>query len=125
MTQQRAIIEMGMGNDLHGGDVTKAALRAVDDALRHSTLTLFRNADIALSDMKVKVTIGVQDPASVDRHAIGAAWPFGTPEVVVVRGGLNVDTPGSGDPIIVASAAVEVFLPLQASRWKATPIVGA
>ncbi|MBX9697999.1 MAG: Lin0512 family protein, partial [Acetobacteraceae bacterium] len=29
MTPKRVILEMGHGNDLHGGDYTKAALRAV------------------------------------------------------------------------------------------------
>ena len=41
MTEQRVIIEMGMGNDLHGMDYTKAAGRAIEDALRHSSLPLF------------------------------------------------------------------------------------
>ena len=33
MPLKRIILEMGAGNDLHGGDYTKAALRAVQDAL--------------------------------------------------------------------------------------------
>ncbi|MDP7642186.1 MAG: Lin0512 family protein, partial [Alphaproteobacteria bacterium] len=39
MTKRRVILEMGAGNDLHGGNYTKAALRAIDDALHHSSLT--------------------------------------------------------------------------------------
>ena len=35
MALKRVILEMGMGNDLHGSDYTKAALRAVQDALHH------------------------------------------------------------------------------------------
>ncbi|MEO1601936.1 MAG: Lin0512 family protein, partial [Pseudomonadota bacterium] len=31
MTEQRVIIEMGTGTDLHGQDYTKAAIRAVED----------------------------------------------------------------------------------------------
>ena len=38
MTDQRFIIEMGMGNDQYGMDYTKAAARAIEDALRHSSL---------------------------------------------------------------------------------------
>ena len=30
MSLKRIILEMGHGNDMHGGDYTKAALRAVD-----------------------------------------------------------------------------------------------
>ena len=33
MAAKRVILELGAGNDLHGGDYTKAALRAVQDAL--------------------------------------------------------------------------------------------
>ena len=40
MALQRIILELGSGNDLHGGDYTKAALRAVQDALHHSSLSL-------------------------------------------------------------------------------------
>ena len=38
MTAKRVIIEIGTGNDLHGGDYTKAAVRAVQDAIHHSSL---------------------------------------------------------------------------------------
>lgn len=38
MAPQRWITEMGMGVDVHGWDYTKAARRAVSDALRHSSL---------------------------------------------------------------------------------------
>ena len=38
----RLILELGAGNDLYGEDYTKAACRAVQDALHHSSLTLFR-----------------------------------------------------------------------------------
>jgi uncharacterized protein (TIGR02058 family) len=33
---------MGMGVDVHGCDATKAARRAVSDAIRHSSLGFFR-----------------------------------------------------------------------------------
>ncbi len=42
MPAKRIILEMGTGNDLHGGDYTKAAVRAVADALHHSSLTFIR-----------------------------------------------------------------------------------
>jgi len=34
MSDQRFIIEMGMGNDQYGQDYTKAAGRAIEDAFR-------------------------------------------------------------------------------------------
>ena len=38
MALKRIILEMGHGNDMHGGDYTKAALRAVQDCIHHSSL---------------------------------------------------------------------------------------
>ena len=46
MTKIRYLTEMGMGVDVHGGDYTKAACRAVADALRHSSLNFFNLKDI-------------------------------------------------------------------------------
>src|SRR4030095_6172166 len=38
-----AVLEFGMGVDVHGLDGTKAASRAVSDAIRHSSRPLFRD----------------------------------------------------------------------------------
>jgi len=43
---KRIILEMGTGNDLYGEDYTKAGIRAVQDALHHSSLILFRSLGI-------------------------------------------------------------------------------
>ena len=42
MARVRCITEMGMGVDVHGRDATRAARRAVSDAIRHSSLGFFR-----------------------------------------------------------------------------------
>ncbi|KHA52704.1 Lin0512 family protein [Sulfitobacter geojensis] len=111
----RVIIEMGMGNDLHGMDYTKAAGRAIDDALRHSSLPLFAVTGVAHEEMQVQVTIGVQEPDKLDLAALTAKLPRGKAEVRAVQGGLNV--PAGGETIVVAQASVEAFLPLQ-SGWQ-------
>ena len=59
MAQKRVILELGTGNDLHGGDYTKAALRAVQDALHHSSLSFVRSLGLNIKQMQVDVTIGV------------------------------------------------------------------
>ena len=64
---KRAILEMGAGNDLHGGDYTKAALRAVQDAIHHSSLSMVRSLGVKPGGMLVEVTIGVQRPATPRR----------------------------------------------------------
>ncbi|TMM54920.1 Lin0512 family protein [Sulfitobacter sabulilitoris] len=118
MAEQRVIIEMGMGNDLHGMDYTKAAARAIEDALRHSSLPLFGALELPHDAMRVAVTVGVQDPDALDLEALRAGLPRGRAQVRGVKGGLNVENPG-GDTIVIAQASVEAFLPPQ-TGWRLT-----
>lgn len=113
---QRVIIEMGMGNDLYGMDYTKAAARAIQDALRHSSLPLFEGLGLSHDLMRVSVTVAVQDPEALDIAALVATLPRGRAEVRGVRGGLNVEVSDS-QTIVIAQAAVEAFLPAQ-TGWK-------
>lgn len=115
MTEQRIIIEMGMGNDLHGMDYTKAAARAIEDALRHSSLPLFGALEVTPDQMRVQVTVAVQEPEKVDVDALVANLPRGRAEVRAVKGGLNVPT--GQDTIVIAQASVEAFLPPQ-TGWQ-------
>src|SRR5215475_14250094 len=66
MGRVRCITEMGMGVDVHGRDATKAAKRAVSDAIRHSSLGFVRMLGKTPHDMFVDVTIGVPDPGAVE-----------------------------------------------------------
>ena len=118
MDDQRLIIEMGMGNDLHGMDYQKAATRAIEDAIRHSTLPVFLNTDIAHTEMRVVVTVGVQEPDKLDTDALTQGLPRGRASVRAVKGGQNVTDPGSGETLVIATAAVEAFLPGQAGKWR-------
>jgi len=113
MSDQRFIIEMGMGNDLYGQDYTKAAKRAIEDAMRHSSIPLFEATGLSHDTMRVQVTVGVQDPDAVDCDALAATLPRGRATVSAVKGGLNVVNPDTGNTTVIASAAVEAFLPPQ------------
>jgi uncharacterized protein (TIGR02058 family) len=115
MAKVRCITEMGMGVDVHGGDNTKAARRAVSDAIRHSSLGFFRIVGKTAHDLKIEVLIGVPHPDTVDTAAVAAELPYGTVTVRVEHGGLLVPSDGSGkgDPIIIANAAVLVHLDLE------------
>ena len=108
MPLARVILEMGTGNDLHGVDYTKAALRAVQDALHHSSLSLVRSLGLDSKDMQVHVTIGVQRPEAVDTAAVKASLPHGQVTVEVVKGGLDVPAEGAHDQAVIASAAIAV-----------------
>lgn len=112
MADRRVILEMGAGNDLHGGDYTKAALRAVEDAIHHSSLSLIRTLGVDLHTVQVNVTIGVQQPDRVNSEAVRSALPVGQVSVQVVKGGLDVPDAEAGDVAVIASAAVEVRLDL-------------
>ena len=108
MPSKRVILELGTGNDLHGGDYTKAALRAVQDALHHSSLSLIRSLGLDSKTMLVEVTIGVQQPDRVDAEAVRATLPHGKATVKVVKGGLDIPDETSSDVAVIASAAVSV-----------------
>jgi uncharacterized protein (TIGR02058 family) len=110
MKGKRLILEMGSGNDLHGGDYTKAAVRAVEDAIHHSSLTFIRTLGVDLRTMQVEVTIGVQRPDKVDAAVVKAALPHGQVTVNVIKGGLDVPDEEAGDVAVIASAAVAVRL---------------
>jgi uncharacterized protein (TIGR02058 family) len=112
MTLKRVITEFGAGNDLHGGDYTKAAVRAVEDALHHSSLSLIRSLGVDARTMQVEVTVGVQQPDRVAADRVKAALPHGQVTVRIVKGGLDVPDEAAGDFAVIASAAVTVRLDL-------------
>ena len=108
MSLKRVILELGTGNDLHGADYTKAALRAVQDALHHSSLSMIRSLGLDAKAAQVEVTIGVQQPDKVDAAVVKASLPLGQVTVKLVKGGLDVPRDDRGDFAVIASAAVAV-----------------
>ncbi|MGC2203304.1 MAG: Lin0512 family protein [Stellaceae bacterium] len=116
MATKRIILEMGTGNDLHGRDYTKAAVRAVQDATHHSSLPLIRTLGFDSRALQVEVTIGVQQPDKVDAEAVKAALPHGQVAVKIVKGGLDVPDDETADVAVIASAAVAVRLDLRQTK---------
>src|ERR1700742_4257522 len=110
MARVRCITEMGMGVDVHGRDATKAAKRAVSDAIRHSSLGFFRMVGKTSQDMFVDVTIAVPNPEAVDTAAVAKELPYGTVTVTAVKGGLEIPAEQGSDSIVIANAAVIVSL---------------
>lgn len=111
----RYVTEMGMGADVHGRDYTKAAKRAVSDAIRHSSLNFFRALGKSPNDMKITARIGAAEPGQIDKAAVAAELPYGEVCVECVVGGLDVPAaqdPGSNQPgsdaIVIANAAIIV-----------------
>jgi uncharacterized protein (TIGR02058 family) len=107
--QPSLVLEFGMGVDVHGQDCTKAARRAVSDAIRHSSLPLLGEIRQRGGTMLVEVTVAVPDPAAVDIEAVRAELPHGEVTVRAVTGGLRV--PNSDALIACASITVSARYP--------------
>jgi len=118
MARKRYIVELGTGADLHGADVTKAACRAVQDAVSRSCLCgviEILNRD-KFEGIHVEVLVACPQPEEVDAEAVKARIPVGTKSVRAVSGGLSA--PGicvdafarDCDTIVVANAAVTVYV---------------
>src|SRR6516164_7053300 len=101
MSAKPHVLEFGMGVDVHGLDCTKAACRAVSDAIRHSSLPFFQEVRQRGGKMIVNVTVAVPDPASVNVDVVKKELPHGEVTVHPVSGGLRV--PGS-DTLIACAA---------------------
>jgi uncharacterized protein (TIGR02058 family) len=114
MARVRCITEMGMGVDVHGRDATKAARRAVSDAIRHSSIGFPRMVGKTAKDMFVDVTIGVPNPEALDTAAVAKELPYGKVTVTAVKGGLEVPAEQGTDSILIANAAVVVSLDVDA-----------
>ena len=116
MPLRRAICEMGTGNDLHGADYTKAAIRGVHDALHHSSLSFMGALGRDIETMVVNVTVGVARPQEVDCDRIKAQLPHGQVSVKAVHGGLDIADDERGDRAVIASVAIEVWLQMDPAR---------
>ena len=118
MPLKRFIVEIGTGADLHGEDVTKAACRAVKDAISRSCLCgLVEILGIEdLQVMQVDILVASPKPDEVDLEQVKATVPIGQKTARAVGGGMSVKglcvpyfAPDC-DQIVVANAAVTVFI---------------
>ena len=112
MALKSVVMEFGMGTDIRGTDSTKAAVRALRDALWHNSLSIAAALDQPVDSMRVEVTIGVPKPDQVDRDAVLAVLPHGTGTVDVVEGGLEIANDAGTDKTVIANAAAVVRLDL-------------
>ena len=108
MAMVRCVTEMGMGVDVHGLDYTKAATRAVFDAIHHSSLGFQRMLGKTADDMTIDVTIGVSKPDQVDTAAVAATLPHGTATCKAVVGGLEIPSVDGNDGLLIANAVIIV-----------------
>ena len=111
MALRRCLLELGSGVDLHGKDATKAARRAVFDALRHSSVAFPRVFGYDTQMMYVEVNIAVPHHETVNPEDVLMEVPYGHKSINVFEGGLEVPGGGgSNDSTIMANAAIIVSL---------------
>ena len=115
---KRFIVEIGTGIDIHGENVTKAACRAVKDAVSRSCLCgLLEILELKnLEDVRVDIQVASPNPDQVDLEQVMAEVPIGRKSAHSVEGGMTAGglcvprfAPES-DQIVVANAAVTVFI---------------
>lgn len=109
---KRIILEMGTGNDLYGMDYTKAAKRAVQDAIHHSSLTLFKSLDMDPNAMQIELNLAAQEPDKINLEEVAKELPFGVVTPKGIKGGLNVPDEVTGKTSVIVNAGVVVRYPL-------------
>jgi len=116
--RKRFIVEIGTGIDIHGGNVTKAACRAVKDAVSRSCLCgLLEILELKnLEDVKVDIQVALPNPEQVDLEQVMDEVPIGRKSAHAVEGGMTArglcvpQFAPQCDQIVVANAAVTVFI---------------
>jgi uncharacterized protein (TIGR02058 family) len=116
MPHKRFAIELGYAADMHGEDMTKAAVRAVRDAMSRTCLCGLVEiwGRDAFQGVYVHAEVAVPAPERVDTEAVRAVIPIGETSVSVTAGGMTAAgievpcfAPGVSN-IVVACAALTI-----------------
>jgi uncharacterized protein (TIGR02058 family) len=118
METKRFVVEIGTGTDLHGEDVTKAASRAVKDAISKSCLCgLVEILGIKdLQAVQVDIQVACPKPDDVNLEQVKSIVPIGQKTARAVEGGMTArglcvpDFTPDCDQIVVANAALTVSI---------------
>jgi uncharacterized protein (TIGR02058 family) len=119
MEKTRLMVEIGIGIELHGQDPTKAAAKAVRDAMSRVCFGMGLAETFKLGGHKdsiVSILVGVPRHEQVNKDEVLKMIPHGEREIRIVEGGLTAKghyDPGSGDrsdDIIIANAAVTIYV---------------
>jgi uncharacterized protein (TIGR02058 family) len=119
MSRTRLFIEIGTGVELHGQDPTRAAAKAVRDAVSRVCFGMGLRETFNLAghqDSIVSIRVGVPHPEQVNKDEVLKMVPYGEKEIQVVEGGLVAKghfDPSAGDrsdDILIANAAITVLV---------------
>ncbi|MCT2537857.1 Lin0512 family protein [Aquibacillus koreensis] len=111
-------VQTGTGTDVHGQDITKAAVRAVEDAIYSNSMPGIEKAlpNGSLGNMEVNVRLAVPlDREQVDTQVIKQMIPDGNVQVEVTEGGMATSSGiilkkenDDNDLMYIVNAAIEV-----------------
>ena len=129
MDYRRYLVEVGTGVDLHGEDETKAAQRAVKDAISHSSMVglgqLFKIKSFSELEeaLMVDVTVATPNPEKVVGDAVLATLPEGRRRINVVKGGLRFPAESTKEEakthaIVMANAVIVVLVDVDSVQRK-------
>lgn len=121
MDYRRYIVEVGTGIDLHGEDETKAAQRAVKDAISHCSMVglsqLFKIGSFKELDeaLMVDITVATPNPEKIDEDAVLSILPEGRRRLTAVRGGMRFPMPSTAEEarthgIVMVNAVIVVLV---------------
>lgn len=115
MARKRLVMEIGMGTDIQGQDYTKAAIRGLNDALRHNSLSVAPALGYPRESMQVDIEIGVTQPDKVDREAVASVLPYGQASVRVQKGGLDMANDEGTNTVVMANVVAIVYLDIESA----------
>ena len=111
-------IQTGVGIDTHGQNITKAARRAVHDAIHSNSMPGLKDylPGDSLDNMKVNLVLAVPaDQNQIDHDAVKAEVPYGEVSIEIVDGGLATSSgiilpeqEDNNDLMYIVNAAVQV-----------------
>ena len=113
MAKTRMALELGMGTSLRAGDYTRAAVRAVEDALWRNSISFAEAFGFDKSHMLIDIHLGVQKPDLVDTDMVKAVLPYGNGSVTVGEGGLDIAKLDGSGVTIIANAAITVSFDME------------
>ncbi|MGB1872979.1 MAG: Lin0512 family protein [Candidatus Puniceispirillaceae bacterium] len=125
MAKTRMALELGMGTSLRKGDYTRAAVRAVQDAVWRNSISFAEAFGFEKSDMLIDVEIGVQKPDQVDDAEVKAVLPYGNAGVRIVPGGLDIPKPDGSGVTILANAAIIISFDMERRAGRQDKAVSA
>ena len=121
---RRYLLENGTGVDLHGKDETKAAQKAIKDAISHSSMiglgSLFKIGSFKeLEDaLMVDVTIAAPNPEKVDGDAVLSVLPEGKRKINIIKGGMmwppeDLDPDAKSHEVVMVNAVIVVLVDVE------------